>query len=83
MNIKKLSIIIPAYNEGRTIQFILNKVKDVALINEITKEIIIVTDCSTDDSERAIENYITINLLQTIQHKNNSIYSFKRKTFWI
>jgi glycosyltransferase involved in cell wall biosynthesis len=61
MNIKKLSIIIPAYNEGRTIQFILNKVKDVALINEITKEIIIVNDCSTDDSERAIENYITIN----------------------
>ena len=61
MNIKKLSIIIPAYNEGSTIQFILNKVKDVALINEITKEIIIVNDCSTDDTERAIENYIILN----------------------
>jgi glycosyltransferase involved in cell wall biosynthesis len=45
MNITKLSIIIPAYNEGRTVQFILDKVKAVKLINNITKEVIIVNDC--------------------------------------
>jgi len=64
----KLSIIIPAYNEGRTIHLILNKVKDVNLINGIAKEIIIVNDCSTDDTERAIENYIAANPSLKIQY---------------
>ena len=61
MNISKLSIIIPAFNEARTIHFILDKVKGVNLINGITKEVIIVNDCSTDDTEKAIENYIAEN----------------------
>ena len=55
---KKLSIIIPAYNEGKTIHLILDKIKDVRLIQEIQKEVIIVNDCSTDDTETAINNYI-------------------------
>jgi glycosyltransferase involved in cell wall biosynthesis len=55
---KKLSIIIPAYNEERTIHFILNKIKNVKLIHEIEKEIIIVNDCSKDQTEQAIQNYI-------------------------
>ena len=56
---KKLSIIIPAYNEEKTIHFILNKIKQVQLINDIQKEIIIVNDCSKDQTEIAIQNYIT------------------------
>jgi len=56
--LKKLSIIIPAFNEGRTIHLILDKVKSVKLINNIQKEIIIVNDCSTDDTDIAIRNYI-------------------------
>jgi glycosyltransferase involved in cell wall biosynthesis len=56
--ISKLSIIIPAYNESRTIHLILDKVKDVKLLHDITKEIIIVNDCSTDNTEDAIQNYI-------------------------
>lgn len=55
---KKLSIIIPAYNEGKTIHLILDKIKTVRLIQEIQKEVIIVNDCSTDDTETAIYNYI-------------------------
>ena len=58
---KKLSIIIPAYNEGQTIHFILNKVKNVLLIENIQKEIIIVNDCSTDSTEQEIINYILSN----------------------
>jgi len=54
---KKLSIIIPAYNEGKTIHLILDKIKEVRLIQEIQKEVIIVNDCSTDDTETAINNY--------------------------
>ena len=55
---KKLSIVIPAYNEERTIHFILNKIKNVQLIEGIEKEIIIVNDCSKDQTENAILNYI-------------------------
>lgn len=58
---KKLSIIIPAYNEGKTIHLILDKIKLVRLIDEIQKEVIIVNDCSTDDTETAVNNYISSN----------------------
>ena len=44
MSIKKLSIVIPAYNEAKTIHRILNKVGEVTLIDGIEKEIIIVTN---------------------------------------
>ena len=58
---KKLSIVIPAYNEGATIHLILDKIAHVTLLNEIEKEIIIVNDCSKDNTEEAIENYIQNN----------------------
>ena len=38
----KLSIVVPAYNEEKTIHFILDKVKVVKLLNDMEKEIIIV-----------------------------------------
>lgn len=57
MSIKKLSIVIPAYNEARTIHRILNKVGEVTLINGIEKEIIVVNDCSTDDTEAVLKQY--------------------------
>ena len=37
MNIKKLSIIIPAFNESDTIHLILDKVRKVKLIDDINK----------------------------------------------
>lgn len=55
--IQKLSIIIPAYNEESTIHLILDKVKNVSLINGIEKEVIIVNDFSRDNTELAILNY--------------------------
>lgn len=57
----KLSILIPAYNEAKTIHLILDRVKDVQLVNNIEKEIIIVNDCSTDQTEEAINKYIDKN----------------------
>lgn len=57
----KLSILIPAYNEGKTLHLILDKIKAVRLIQEIQKEVIIVNDCSTEDTETAINNYISNN----------------------
>ncbi|HNX20799.1 MAG TPA: glycosyltransferase family 2 protein [Bacteroidales bacterium] len=55
----KLSIIIPVYNEEKTIHLILDKVLNVQLINQIQKEIILVNDCSKDDSKGAIDRYIS------------------------
>jgi len=56
--IKRLSIIIPAYNEEDTISLVLDKIRSVRLIHEIEKEIIIVNDCSTDQTEKIILEYI-------------------------
>lgn len=55
----KLSIIIPAYNEERTIHQILDKVISVQLIENIQKEIIIVNDCSKDKTKEVLEKYIS------------------------
>lgn len=57
-NFSKLSIIIPAYNEGATIHLILDRVANVQLLNGIKKEVILVNDCSTDNTEEAINGYI-------------------------
>jgi glycosyltransferase involved in cell wall biosynthesis len=56
-----LSIVIPAYNEERTIHRILDKVRDVELINGLKKEIIITNDCSRDDTAGAIRRYMEAN----------------------
>jgi glycosyltransferase involved in cell wall biosynthesis len=71
---KTLSIIIPVYNEGRTIQKVLEKIDGVALPENIQKEIIIVNDFSNDDSDSLIQHYITSHPAQKIhyhQHKKN------------
>ena len=57
----KLSIIIPVYNEASTLHLILNKIKNVIILNEIKKSIIIINDCSTDQSDKVIKNYINDN----------------------
>jgi len=72
--IKKLSIIIPVYNEAATIHLILDKIKGVELLNKIDKEIIIVNDCSKDNTYDAIQKYIknSHNLdIQYFEHKIN------------
>ena len=54
----RLSIIVPAYNEGATIHLILDRIAEVKLMNDIQKEIIIVNDCSSDNTEQAVQDYI-------------------------
>jgi glycosyltransferase involved in cell wall biosynthesis len=61
MSIQKLSILIPAYNEGKTIHLILDRVQNVELINGIKKEVIIVNDFSSDDTVKNVEKYILAN----------------------
>lgn len=68
----KLSIIIPAFNEGKTIHLILDKIKQTNL-NNIEKEIIIVNDCSSDNTEESIQSYINENLILNIQYYKHEI----------
>ncbi len=53
----KLSIVIPAYNEEKTICPLLAAIEGVVLSQGLEKEIIIVNDCSTDNTLAVIENY--------------------------
>jgi glycosyltransferase involved in cell wall biosynthesis len=54
---KKLSIVMPAYNEERTIYAILDRIRAVQLVDSMTKELIITNDCSSDNTEGAIKAY--------------------------
>lgn len=68
---KTLSIVIPAYNEAKTIHLILNKVIAVELAGEMQKEILIVNDCSKDNTQEVIEQYIAA-------HPGNNIRLFNQ-----
>ena len=68
----KLSIIIPVYNEEKTVHKILDLVQEVDLLNNISKEIIIVNDCSNDNTKSVLEKYIS-------EHKENDIKLFSHE----
>ena len=76
-SIKRLSIIIPAYNEENTIGKILDRISEVKLIRNIEKEVIVVNDCSSDNTEGALYSYmdntphLTINYFKYIKHDVN------------
>jgi len=55
---KKLSIIIPAYNEAKTIHLILNKISAVKLLQGIEKELVVINDCSSDQTIEVLTQYI-------------------------
>lgn len=73
MIVHTLSIVIPAYNEGPTIHRILDKVKAVKLLNDIQKEVIIVNDCSKDNTEESIYAYINANPELNIQYFKHEV----------
>jgi glycosyltransferase involved in cell wall biosynthesis len=72
--IKKLSIIIPVYNEATTIIVLLEKLKQLHLSNNLKKEIIIIDDGSTDSTQDIITDYKNINKnlsIQLLHHEKN------------
>jgi len=67
-----LSILIPTFNEAKTIEQILDKIRDVKLVDSIQKELVIVNDCSKDDTEKVILNY-------QIKHPELNVVYFKQQ----
>lgn len=67
----KLSIVIPSYNEAKTIHFILDKIRTLQLVNDIEKEVIVVNDCSTDNTNDEIEKYINQHTFPISYHSHS------------
>jgi len=55
---KKLSILIPVYNEDETIFKVLQIINELELIDDIEKEVIIINDSSNDNSKSEIEQFL-------------------------
>lgn len=72
-----LSIIVPAYNEEKTIFSILEKVAEVQLSGNIKKEIIVVNDCSKDQTASTVEQFQKINPLVLVRLFNQPVNSGK------
>ena len=64
----KVSIIIPVYNEEKTILKIINKILQLKNIN---KELIVVNDGSTDNTKKLISK-LSNKRIRTINHSKNS-----------
>jgi glycosyltransferase involved in cell wall biosynthesis len=64
----KLSIVIPCYNEARTIRLIVDRVRAAPVPD---KEIIIVDDCSRDGTRDLLRTEIAPLVDQVIYHANN------------
>lgn len=69
---KKLSIIIPAYNEESTLEQIIRKVEEITLPRNILKEITIINDCSKDKTlsiaEDLKQKYHNISVINNVQN---------------
>ncbi len=71
---KKLTILLPAYNEENTILDILERVIAVSLIDGIGKEIVVVDDFSTDKTVEKVNGFIGRNAnveIRLIRHEKN------------
>ena len=64
---KKLSIIIPVYNEKYTIQKLLNKIYK---LRNLKKEIIVINDASTDGTKEILEKNKK-KITHLVNHKKN------------
>lgn len=62
MTREKISIIIPAYNEERSLAHLLRELLDQNFGSQIEKEIIVVDDCSTDSTSVIAENFVGSNV---------------------
>ena len=65
----KLSIIIPIFNEDRTIEKILKLVKGIKLPKNLKKEIVVVDDASSDKTPQILKEFGET--IKIIRHNRN------------
>lgn len=66
-----LSVIIPIYNEEKTVEVILDRILDVELLYDYKLEVILINDCSSDNSSSVISAYIK-------RHPNTAMKLFEQ-----
>lgn len=66
-----LSIVIPAFNEAKTIHLILKKIESVDLIHDLKKEVVVVDDCSQDETPGAVQQFQHANKELMIRYLRN------------
>ena len=84
--IKKISIIVPVFNERDTVLRVIRDIKDVSLQEGIEKEIIIVDDGSSDGTRevlRELENHSSIRLFYHSKNRGKTFaikFGFEQMT---
>ena len=68
--INSVSILIPCFNEEKTIKKVIDKVLNIDLGN-ISREIIIINDGSTDQTKTLLKSYEDIKNVKLIHHERN------------
>lgn len=68
-----LSVIVPAYNEQATVANILDSIFSVNLIQETELQVVVVNDCSKDDTHKIIKEYIKNNPAKSIIYEAHSV----------
>ena len=73
---KKISIIIPAYNEEKTIENVVR----IACQCKMAQEVIVISDGSTDNTEQRAKNagHTFINFLKTEERDKRCCMDFKK-----
>jgi len=73
----KVSIIIPCYNEEKTLEKIIEKILN---LKDLNKEIIVIDDCSNDNSRNILKNNLSNEINLTIYNEKNygKGYSIRR-----
>lgn len=79
---KKISCIIPAYNEGKNIKNILNIVSP--LVWDMLFEVIVINDCSTDNTKKIIEEFSKVIFIDNEENlgKTASVEKWLKKANW-
>lgn len=71
MNFKSLSIVVPCYNESRTIEELLDRVTKADSLG-LKKEIIVIDDYSKDDTRKILDKYKNKKGFKIVFHKKNT-----------
>ena len=58
--VKKVSIVIPVYNEEKTVQYLVGLVANAPLPDGLVREIICVNDCSKDGTAKKLDELTAI-----------------------
>lgn len=72
-----ISVVIPAFNEAPVIAETIKKIKNYLQSNNIVGEIIVIDDCSTDDTLAVLKNISDIKVLKNLRNHGKG-YSVRK-----